>query len=188
MAVVPLCGFYLLFHHVIVPQTYCVFLLPFLYAQTYSLEIIYLPEVGSLKWVSYWRDNYLHVNCSSLKISLRNYPLPTYSPTHWAEISLHFTGFKNRVFLLPFLICCCIGRVLSFFCRQSGLLENSGSWNISAGVVWNSACCELTYNFKRTGIPLSLCSGEENSTSSMLQAGSSVGTKGIVPFIWMELS
>lgn len=150
-------------------------------------------NLASRSWESemgvfYWRDNYLHVNCSSLKISLRNYPLPTYSPTHWAEISLHLMSFKNRVFLLPCLICCCIGRVLSFFCRQSGLLENSGSWNISAGVVWNSACCELTYNFKRTGIPLSLCSGEENSTSSMLQAGSSVGTKGIAPFIWMELN
>lgn len=71
-----------------------------------------------------------------------------YSPSHWAEISLHFMGFKNRVFLLLFLICCCIGRFLNLFFFKLSFGDKVGfcriwdSWNIAAGVLWNSACCE----------------------------------------------
>lgn len=96
----------------------------------------------------YRRDNCQHVNCSSLKIHLKNKPLAMYSPSHWAEISLHFMGFKNRVFLLLFLICCCIGRFLNLFFFKLSFADKVGfcriwdSWNIAAGVLWNSACCE----------------------------------------------
>lgn len=112
---VPWCGFCLFFNHVVVPQSYCIFLLPIFVCTNLLLG----DSLASKSWESemrvfYRRDNYLHVNCSSLKIYLKNYPSPTYSPSHWAEISLRFMGFKNRVFLPPFLICCCIGRVFYF--------------------------------------------------------------------------
>lgn len=165
--VVPWCVFCLVFHRVLLPQTYCVFLYPiFMYT-----KLLLGDSLASKSWewemyVFYRKYKDFCVNCNSLKNHLKNYPSPTCSLSHWAQISLCFMGFKYRMSLSPSLICCCIGKVFTFFCLQRGLLENSGQLKhlsrcgVKLGLLWT-----LTYNFLLRGIPLSLCSGEQNSTS-----------------------
>lgn len=178
---VPWCGFCLFFNHVVVPKSYCVFLCLIFVCTNLLLG----DKLASKSWESemcafYRRDNYLHINCSSLKIYLKNYPSPTCSPSHWAEISLHFLGFKNKVSLSPFLICCCTGRIfLLSFADKAHFWRIQDSWNISAGVVWNSACCEHWLTTWSSEAPhwVSVQVNRIPLPPGMLQAGSSAGTK-----------
>lgn len=108
-------------------------------APSYSLEIVWLPETGSLR-----KYKHFYINCNPLKEHLKNYLSPTCSLSPWAEISLCFLGFKYyRVSHSP------LSNLLLYWegflpscADKAAFWRIQDIWNISAGVVWNWACCE----------------------------------------------
>lgn len=187
---VPWCAFRLVFNHVLLPQTYCVFLFPIFLCT----KLLFGDSLASKSWepemcVFYRKHKHLHVNCNSLKKHLKNYPSPTRSLSRWAEISLCFMGSKYRVSLSPFLICCCIGRVFSLPLQTK---QPFGEFRIveTSQQVWCETGLAVITGlqlFARRHPTESLFRWTKSHFWERYRLDHQLGVKGMAPFIWTEL-